>query len=88
MRFSILILGFKGLTCKAVAFKGMLHANIINPIISPALLSNTLHLTPPPPHLSDYPLPFSGDKLLRLPLIFSGGLKEDLWQCIRAVIKF
>ena len=37
------------LTCTAVAFKGMLHDNIINPIFSPSPLSNTLHLTPTPP---------------------------------------
>ena len=42
------------LTCTAVAFKGILHANIINPIFSPSLLSNTFN------PLSDYPLPFSG----------------------------
>ena len=46
------------LTCTAVAFKGMLHAKIINPIFSPSLLSNTFNPHPLP--LSDYPLPFSG----------------------------
>ena len=71
------------LTCTAVALKGLLQANVINPLFSPFLLSNTF--TPPP--LSNYPLSFFRGKVTTPPSHLLRAI-EDLWQCIRDVIKF